>query len=148
MDTIRIRMADISDAAAIAGLSGQLGYPTSARQSGKRLSLILGSKEHAVFVACVAGEVIGWVHVFLAARIESDPFAELGGFVVAKKHRRCGIGRRLLAVAEDWAVTRGVAQLRVRSRSDRFDARVFYENLGFSTTKEQRVFDKPIKTSD
>ncbi|MCP5102906.1 MAG: GNAT family N-acetyltransferase [bacterium] len=139
-------MADISDASAIARLSGQLGYPASARQSEKRLSVILGSNQHAVFVACAGDEVIGWVHVFLAIRVESDSFAELGGFVVAKKHRRCGIGRRLLAAAEDWAVTHSVARLRVRSRSNRLDVRAFYENLGFSITKEQRVFDKPLET--
>lgn len=142
MNTIKIRLADIGDASAIAELSGQLDYPTSIQQAEKRLRTILESKEHVVFAACAAEEVVGWLHVFLAIRVESDPFAELGGFVVAKKHRRRGAGRRLLEAAEDWAVSHGVAKLRVRSRSSRLDARVFYENLGFSITKEQKVFDK------
>jgi GNAT superfamily N-acetyltransferase len=101
-----------------------------------------------VFVACTAGKVVGWVHVFLALRVESDQFAELGGFVVSRKYRRSGIGRQLLAAAEEWVVSRGVAKLRVRSRSDRNDARVFYEKLGFSTTKVQNVFDKPMKSGE
>ena len=144
---IEIRIARMSDAEAIACLSDQLGYPTSIRQSECRLAAVLSSRDHAVFVACLHAMVVGWVHVFWAQRIESDPFAEIGGFVVAESHRRCGIGRRLLAVAEEWALESGFKKLRVRSRSNRNDARRFYENLGFAMYKEQRVFDKPLKNS-
>jgi GNAT superfamily N-acetyltransferase len=142
-----IRIATMSDAAAIAELSNQLGYQTSAQQSETRLGSVLVSIDHAVFVACVDGAVVGWVHAFVARRIESDAFAELGGFVVAESHRRRGIGRRLLKRAEEWALAQGVTKLRVRSRSDRDDARASYENLGFSIKKEQRVFDKPLRRS-
>ena len=144
MKGIVIRPADAADAPAIAGLSGQLGYPSTVADSAERLGLVLGSSEHAVFAACDGGDVVGWVHVFLALRIESGPFAELGGFVVSSSHRRHGVGRRLLAAAEDWAAGRGVRKLRVRSRLEREDARAFYENLGFTVTKEQRVFDKSL----
>ncbi len=144
MESIVIRLAKAEDAAAIAGLSKQLGYPATAEQSKSRLEAVIGSNEHAVFTACDGGEVVGWVHVFLALRVESDPFAELGGFVVSASHRRRGIGRRLLAAAEDWTAGRGVTKLRVRSRLEREDARAFYENLGFSVTKEQRVYDKSL----
>lgn len=147
MEMTEIRSASMSDASAIAELSHQLGYPTSGEQAESRLSAVLGSTEHAVIVACVDGDLVGWIHVFLALRIESDQFAELGGFVVAETHRRRGIGRRLLATVEQWVVTHGVAMLRVRSRSDRTDARAFYENLGFSVTKEQHVFDKALERS-
>jgi len=139
-----IRIAGVDDASALAALSNRLGYQTSIEQSESRLISVLGSNDHAVFVACVDSDVVGWVHVFLARRIESDRFAELGGLVVAETHRRRGIGRQLLARAEKWASDRGVAKLRVRSRADRDEARAFYDNLGFSITKTQRVFDKSL----
>ncbi len=142
MERIVIRPAGEDDAPAIAGLSGQLGYPSSVADSAERLKTVLGSTEHGVFAACDGDDVVGWVHVFLALRVESGPFAELGGFVVSASHRRRGVGRALLAAAEDWAASRGVRKLRVRSRLEREDARAFYENLGFSVTKAQRVFDK------
>ena len=142
---IEIRNARMSDAEAIARLSDQLGYPTSIRQSERRLVAVLSSSDHAVLVACLHATVVGWIHVFRAPRIESEPFAEIGGFVVAESHRRRGIGRCLLAAAEKWALESGFKKLRVRSRSDRNDARRFYENLGFAMYKEQRVFDKPLK---
>lgn len=129
----------------LAELSVELGYPTSAAEPAARLRPILRSDEHAVFVARLPdGAVIGWIHVFLALRIESARFAELGGFVVSGPHRRRGIGRLLLTAAETWARERGVGKLRVRTRADRADAKRFYERSGFRQTKEQRVFDKTL----
>jgi GNAT superfamily N-acetyltransferase len=143
-ESTEIRPALVTDAAAISGLSGQLGYPTSQRQAEQRLGAILGSKDQAVLVALVDRQVVGWLHICLCPVITSDPFAEICGLVVSHSHRRCGLGRRLLAAAEMWATRSGVSTLRVRSRSDRDDARAFYGNLGFTIRKEQRVFDKSL----
>lgn len=140
-----IRHAVSEDSAALAELSAELGYPSSAEQTASRLVAILSSDEHLVLVAGLAdGSVIGWVHVFLALRVESDPFAELGGFVVTEQYRGQGIGRSLLHAAEEWVAGRGIGKLRVRSRSTRREAHAFYERLGFSRTKEQLVLDKSM----
>ena len=147
MDTVDIRRATVDDSSAIADLSTQLGYPTSQIQSANRLGLILDSNEHAILVACLAdGTVVGWVHVFLAFRVESDQFAEIGGFVVKEEFRRRGIGRCLLAAAEEWVIQSGITKLRVRSRSNRVDTHTFYERLSFSKSKQQHVFGKSLKT--
>jgi GNAT superfamily N-acetyltransferase len=144
-DSPQIRAAKLNDAAAIADLSTELGYPTSAGQSLERLQAVLERDDHAVLVACPAdSSVVGWVHVFVAHRIESDAFAELGGFVVAEQHRGGGIGRALLVAAKEWVVARGIAKLRVRSRSGRVEAHAFYERLGFTLSKEQHVYEKDV----
>jgi len=127
-------------------LSTQLGYPTSQIQSANRLGVIFDSNEHAILVACLADDtVVGWVHVFLAYRVESDPFAEIGGFVVTEEFRGQGIGRCLLAAVEEWVIQSGITQLRVRCRSNRVDTHTFYKQLGFSISKQQHVFDKSLK---
>jgi GNAT superfamily N-acetyltransferase len=145
MDSINIRKAALTDAAAVTELSAQLGYPTSVGQLQNRLSAILNSNEHTVFVACLSeGNVIGWIHVFLTQRVESNPFAELGGLVVSEHYKRKGVGKRLLAAAEEWARQKGLLKLRVRSRIQRNDARAFYEHMGFSISKDQHVFEKPL----
>jgi len=95
MDAVDIRSATVDDSSAIADLSTQLGYPTLPIQSANQLGVILDSKEHVILVACLAdGTVVGWVHAFLAFRVESDPFAEIGGFIVTEEFR--GRGRTLV----------------------------------------------------
>jgi len=147
MDAVDIRRATMDDSSALADLSTQLGYPTSQIQSANRLDVILDSKEHAILVTCLAdGTVVGWVHAFLAFRVESDPFAEIGGFIVTEEFRRQRIGKCLLAAVEEWVIQNGVTKLRVRSRSNRVDTHTFFERLGFSKSKQQHVFDKSLKT--
>ena len=90
------------------------------------------------------GAVRGWTHVFVGHRIESDPFAEIGGLVVDEHHRNRGIGRSLLEEAEKWAAASGVSTLRVRSNMIRRDAHRFYERAGYSCIKTQGVFDKNL----
>ena len=147
MDTVDIRSATMDDSSALADLSTELGYPTSPIQAANRLGVILDSKEHAILVACLAdGTVVGWVHVFFALRVESDPFAEIGGFIVTEEFRRRGIGRCLLAAVEEWVIQSGITRLRIRSRSNRVDTHTFFERLDFSKSKQQHVFDKSLKT--
>lgn len=146
MDAVNIRSATMDDSPILADLSTQLGYPSSPTQTVSRLGLILDSNLHAIRVACLPdGSVVGWVHAFLAFRVESDPFAEIGGLIVAEALRGRGIGRRLLASVEDWVVHSGVTKLRVRSRSNRLDTHIFYEQMGFFQSKQQNVFDKRLK---
>jgi len=148
VDQVKIRNASSDDGAALAELSTQLGYPSSSQQTSDRLEAILRSSDHLVKVACSSdGSVVGWVHVFLTLRVEADPFAELGGLVVARQLHRRGIGSALLEAAEGWVACQGVKKLRVRTRSIRRDARAFYKQLGFTKTKEQHVYDKPVGTS-
>lgn len=143
-----IRVATLNDAAAIADLATQLGYPTATVLSADRLGTILARDEHAVLVAVISDRsLVGWIHVFEAHRVESDRFAELGGFVVAEQYRGCGIGRSLLSAAEEWVVARGMAKLRARTRSDRVGAHNFYERFGFELTKQQHVYDLVIGPS-
>ncbi len=140
-----IREAAADDAEAIAGLSTQLGYPAGAAETAERLAAIRAHEDHAVLVAEAGGRVVGWVHVFAACRIESEPFAELGGLVVEDAERGRGIGGRLVEAAESWAAARGFATMRVRSNVVREDARRFYEHRGYARAKVQAVFAKPLR---
>ena len=146
MTGLEIREAVAEDADSIALLAGQLGYPSSPLQVAERLARIGESEDHRVLIACRPdGTLAGWLHMLLALRVESDPFAEITGLVVCAGHRRRGVGRRLLSAARDWAEEQGAAVLRVRSSMLREDAREFYQRMGFSLTKEQRVFDMILR---
>jgi len=142
---IRIRRATPDDAEAIAHLSGELGYPTTATDARRRLFDIKTAEHHSVLVAeDPTGAVVGWIHVFRSPRLGGEPFAELGGLVVTEALRGQGIGSQLVAAAERWTAERGIATLRIRTRTTRNDARLFYEELGFVLTKTQVVFERQL----
>ena len=140
MVAMKIREATAADVEEIAALSGELGYPSGAEEIGRRMSTILGRDDQSVYVAEAAeGSVVGWIHVFGALRLESEPFAELGGLVVSDPHRGRGIGKLLCEQARRWASENGFRALRVRSRAEREAAHRFYERLGFRRVKTQQV---------
>lgn len=139
-----LRPAESRDAAAICELSRQLGYPSQVGETLARLQRVAQHPTtHAVYVAQDAGgELFGWVHVFASFHVESEPFAEIGGLVVAEAARGSGVGAALVGRAEDWARERGLSALRVRSNVVRERARGFYERVGFAWVKNQVVMQK------
>ncbi len=138
---MKIRGATSTDIERIAELSGELGYPARVEDVGRRLPAIAIADDHAVYVAeAEDGSVVGWIHVFAAMRLESEPFAELGGLVVAEDHRGRGVGRLLCERTGRWARDHGFGALRVRTRAEREAAHRFYERVGFRLVKAQKVF--------
>ena len=143
--SIRIRKARRDDAARIAQLSGELGYPASAEQIVTRLRQLTPTTKHAVFVAESldnGGELIGWVHVSTSHLLESDIRAEVNGLIVAEGQRSAGAGAKLLQAAEEWARRRGCKGMNVRSNVIRERAHKFYEAHGFEHYKTQKAFRK------
>lgn len=138
-----VEPARAAHAAAMAELSALLGYPTPAADLGRRLEALEPSA-NTVCVALDGDEVVGWVHAFRSDRLEEDPFAELGGLIVAPERRGRGIGRQLMEAAERWARRVGCRKLRVRSHERRREAHRFYERVGYRRVKRQQVFDKVL----
>jgi GNAT superfamily N-acetyltransferase len=141
---VRVRAATLADAAALAPLSGQLGYPSTTEEIAQRLRRILGDAQHAVFVAEAAGHIAGWVHVFVYRSVEAHARAEIGGLVVDEAVRSQGIGRALMAVAESWAREKGCKAVGLRSNVIREKAHAFYEGLGYRLIKTQKCFRKAL----
>jgi GNAT superfamily N-acetyltransferase len=131
---LTIRDARADDAAAIAELLGQLGYPTTGGAVVSRLQrlLIVGDR---VVVADLDGTVAGLAHLQVTPAIEYDrPAAKLGVLVVAESHRGRGVGRALLAAIEDEARLRGCELLYLTTSERRDDAHAFYERIGLEHT--------------
>ncbi|HVO76794.1 MAG TPA: GNAT family N-acetyltransferase [Candidatus Bathyarchaeia archaeon] len=140
-----IRTIRETDAPAVAALAAQLGYPMTAEEGRERIRLILEDSEGAVFVAETdAGAVAGWVYVFGAHRLQTDPFAEIGGLIVDEAQRSKGIGTALMETAQSWARARGYAKVLVRSNVIRSLAHEFYRKLGFNQFKTQAIFSRSI----
>ena len=143
--TVKIRRARRSDAARIAELSGQLGYPANPTEILYRLRQIKPPAQHAVLVAeLVEGRVIGWLHVSVEPLLEMELRAEVNGLVVADEERSRGAGRILLQAAEEWARKHGCRNMSVRSNVIRERAHQFYARNGYEHYKTQKAFRKSL----
>ena len=138
-----VREAKLSDAQFITELNDQLGYPSTIEGVKERLTEMLNSDSHKIFVAEIENEkVVGWIHVFGTIRLESSRFAELGGLIVSSEMRGKKIGEKLVDKAEEWAKEKGYKKIRVRCQVKREKAHRFYERTGYNCLKEQKVFEK------
>lgn len=142
-----LRKAALDDSADLARLSGQLGYQTSPAQMEARLRILLPNPDHHILVAVAGEKIAGWLHACLSATVESDPWVEIAGLVVDEAQRGQGIGKKLVQEALAWASTKDLQKVRVRSNVKRGDAHRFYTGMGFRETKEQKVFDLPLRPS-
>jgi GNAT superfamily N-acetyltransferase len=142
---VRVRRARGADAAAIAELSGQLGYPTTVGEMQGRLRDVLKDREGACFVAVdAAGKVMGWIHVSVTPLLEVERRAEVNGLVVDQRVRSLGAGAVLLAAGENWARRRRSRTMSVRSNVLRRRAHGFYLRNGYEHYKTQKAFRKTL----
>ncbi|HEX2765916.1 MAG TPA: GNAT family N-acetyltransferase [Candidatus Limnocylindria bacterium] len=143
-----IRPADARDAAAIAGLTTQLGYPSTEDDIRRRLAR-LAEEGSATAVAVLvatddADRPIGWIHLGVQVSLADEPAVDIRGLVVDDGARSTGIGADLLRAAEGWARERGLDRIVVRTRTTRERAHRFYEREGFTLTKTSRVYAKAL----
>jgi GNAT superfamily N-acetyltransferase len=131
---LTIRDARASDAAEIARLLDQLGYPTGASAVEARLErlAIVGDR---VVVADLDGQAVGLAHLQVSPALERDqPAAKIGALAVDEAHRGRGVGRALVQAVEEEARRRGCALLFLTTAAGRDDAHDFYERVGFELT--------------
>lgn len=142
--TLKLRRARKSDAARIAELSGELGYPATTKEIKTRLARLKPATQHAVFLAEVDKLVIGWIHVSVAPLLEVPRRAEVNGLIVADGQRSHGAGAKLLKAAEKWARAQGCKGMSVRSNVIRERAHLFYGRHGYVHFKTQKAFRKDL----
>ena len=132
---VAIRPAGSDDAAAVAALLAQLGYPADAGAIPARLQAIEAAGG-AVFLATVDGDAAaGLVGVQAYPVLHAPaPVAYLTALVVATSARGRGVGRALVEAAERWARDAGCGRLAVTSGEHRDDAHAFYPRVGLPYT--------------
>jgi GNAT superfamily N-acetyltransferase len=138
-----IRPIESRDAAEVCVLIQHLGYERAQDQISTWIeSLPSRAEQQTAFVACVAGEVLGWIEISIEQRLQSSPCTLIGGLVVKEGFRGQQIGLRLCERAEAWSWERGISTVRVTSRSTRTGAHRFYLRNGYCPTKVSQVFEK------
>jgi GNAT superfamily N-acetyltransferase len=129
-----LRTAEPSDAARIAELFTDEGYPVTPSAIEVRLARF-GDAASRVVVADAEGIVIGFVAFHVMPRFEHDDVAvRVLALVVDAGARERGVGRGLLAEVERIAAERGAAFVEVTAGHHRPDARHLYESMGYDAS--------------
>ena len=139
-----IRTATITDAARLAELSGQLGYPVPAEVMTERLARLLPRDTDFVLVFIRSQRVAGWAHAVDEELLETGRRCQIQALVVDAAERQAGVGRELVIAIEQWAGSRGITSVVVRSNVVRAESHPFYERLGYQRTKSQHVYAKGL----
>jgi GNAT superfamily N-acetyltransferase len=144
---IHIRRLAPGDADAAAELSGQLGYSCPSDDLRDRIDELSRSADRVAFAAVIGnqdGEIVGWIDAAMERHLQYAASAVIGGLVVREDMRGQGIGRRLCLEVEEWARSRSVSLVRVRSQIKREDAHRFYLRDGYRQVKTSLVFEKKV----
>lgn len=143
---VSIREMRTADAPKVSSLTTELGYQ---RTPGEvRAWIDQRRADQVAFVACLNGEVVGWIEAAVEHRLQSAPYVLIGGLVVSQQVRGRGIGRQLCERIEAWSSERGVSTVRVTSRSTRAEAHRFYLQNGYSAVKTSMVFEKTVQNNN
>lgn len=143
VDNVHIRPAQASDLDQLAGLCEALWPEASVEEHGQELRLILGGKAALVltmpltiFVAEGSdGILVGFLEVDLRSHADgcnpSQPVGYIEGWYVADDHRYRGVGRKLLAKAEDWARSHRCVEMASDAIIDNELSQRAHEALGY-----------------
>jgi aminoglycoside 6'-N-acetyltransferase I len=143
VDNVHIRPAQASDLDQLAGLCEALWPEASVEEHAQELRLILGGKAALVltmpltiFVAEGSdGILVGFLEVDLRSHADgcnpSQPVGYIEGWYVADDHRYRGVGRKLLAKAEDWARSHRCVEMASDAIIDNELSQRAHEALGY-----------------
>ena len=145
MSGARIRQPVLEDAGEIARLDAELGYAADPAQMQARLIELGKLANHFVAVAEGDKRLLGWIHAEHRLSLETGAKAEIVGLVVDPRARRTGVGRLLVDAAEQWARSRGLGSIVVRSNAARVESHAFYPGLGYRRSKSQHVYAKTLE---
>jgi GNAT superfamily N-acetyltransferase len=140
MSDIAVRAYAERDAASLARLMGELGYPTSEEDMSQRMARINPRKDFATFVAEEDGAVIGMVGVCVRPSYQHDALnGQIVALAVSPGARGRGAGRLLVRRAEAWTRGESAVRMIVNSGLERAEAHDFYERLGYRATGRRFV---------
>lgn len=129
---IRVRPAGVDDAAELARLNTEFnGVDDQPQAIAARLAD--PRRVETPLLAEIDGQVVG----FAALRVTpcvfyAQPHAELTELFVRPAYRRRGVGRALLACAEEMARQSGAGELMLLTGLDNTEAQAFYRAQGFT----------------
>lgn len=148
---VRVRPATAADVAPWTRLRHALWPEESEDEHRREVSALLAdpSASRAVLLAADDGSgIVGFAELSIRAYAEgcvTDRVGYLEGWYVVPAARRLGIGRRLVAAAEDWARERGCVEFASDTGSGNEVSAAAHRALGFTDVGLVRCFRKELQ---
>ncbi|HET6229826.1 MAG TPA: GNAT family N-acetyltransferase [Longimicrobiaceae bacterium] len=132
---LSIRLAARDDVSEIARLLTELGHPTDACAADELWDEWSASGNAAVVAAAPEGGLSGVATLHrMVVLHRPKPVGRITALVVDPGVRGQGIGRALVAAAEDWLTRAGCGLLEITSNLRLVEAHAFYEHIGYERT--------------
>ncbi len=123
------------------------GAPSHAAEIEQFFAGKLPMPLEVLLAADPSGAVLGFAELSIRSYAEdcvTDRVAYLEGWYVVPASRRKGVGRLLIAAAEDWALAQGCSEFASDALIDNYDSAAAHEALGFVETVQIRCFRKSL----
>lgn len=146
---VLVRRAAVSDVAAMIDLlqalfSLETDFAFDSKKQRLGLELLLQAMDSCVLVAEKERQVVGMCTAqLLVSTAEGGLKAIIEDVAVSEKYRGQGIGTKLLAGIEQWAISRGVKRLDLLADRQNTLALSFYRQLGWQQTELVALHKKP-----
>jgi GNAT superfamily N-acetyltransferase len=140
----RIRSAVSDDSKQLVALVEQLGYPADERFIRDQLARLTSQPGTTVFVADDDDAIIGLLCFSIIPLLHvSGGLGRISALVVGSQFKGQGVGRRLVAEAEEFAWNNGCARIEITSGDHRPDAHAFYEAIGYEQDSRRFIKSRP-----
>jgi GNAT superfamily N-acetyltransferase len=133
-----------ADVPVVQSLLLQLGYDLAPDEVARRLAAVRDSPDHAVLAGESDGRVISLLHLYVRPALEKPPEVVVQALVVDATRRKSGIGKRMMAAAEDWAKERDLHSVALASHIARDEAHAFYAALGYERVATSHLLRKAL----
>jgi aminoglycoside 6'-N-acetyltransferase I len=154
MPNMQIRLAQPEDRAALTRLRRAL-WPESPEEdlSVELEAILTGNVPGTLPLVLLVAEandqsLLGFIEVGLRSHADScNPALPVGyveGWYIAEGHRQRGIGKQLLAAAEDWARSHGCTEMASDTQIDNALSQRVHESLGFQVVERAILFRKTL----
>jgi GNAT superfamily N-acetyltransferase len=140
-----VKFIEPHDSEQLLGLLHELGYDPDSVQMAAMLDRLVRSDMDYLIGSFDGERLVGWLHATIMHRLTSGKFVEIVGLIVSNDYRRRGIGKALVEKSLHWATSHENASVRVRCNRLRSEAHLFYDTMGFSEQKEQKVLERQLR---
>jgi GNAT superfamily N-acetyltransferase len=130
--SVQLRPIRRTDASLLAGLLGELGYPTTEAAVHERLDYWLDDPASWLIGAADGDDLIGVAALGVLPALEvTGKLGRLVALVVDERYRGKGIGQSLVRAAEEQARAAGCIKMEITSSRYRNRTHKIYQQLGY-----------------